>query len=153
GTALARRLIGAGFDVLGYDIDPGKRAQLQKLGGRAAGSIAELARCDRVLLAVFDTDQVEDVIEGPHGLMAAMRPADRRPADRKLVLNASTCDPDRVARLAARIRPHVALLETPLSGTSEQVARGEAVCLVGGEPDLLEQATDILAAICRRHFF
>src|SRR5262245_19132822 len=147
GTALARRLIGGGFSVIGYDVDQAKGARLQGLGGRAASSIAELVRaCDRIVIAVFDTDQVEDVIEGHGGLLAAMTASER-----KLVLNASTCDPERIAALAERIRPRIALLETPLSGTSEQVARGEAVCLVGGEPADLERASDILAAICRHH--
>ena len=62
---------GAGFDVLGYDVDAGKLARLAALGGRAARSVAEIARaCRRVVLAVFNTDQVEDVIEGPQGLLA-----------------------------------------------------------------------------------
>ena len=76
GTACARRLRVAGFDVLGYDVDPAKLAQLVALGGRAARSIAEIARsCDKVVIAVFDTDQVQDAIEGPRGLLAG-RPAD-----------------------------------------------------------------------------
>jgi 3-hydroxyisobutyrate dehydrogenase-like beta-hydroxyacid dehydrogenase len=148
GTALARRLLAAGFSVVGYDVDPAKRAQLQALGGGAAESLAELAgRCERFVLAVFNTDQVEDVVEGSGGLLDASR------SGRKLVLNASTCDPDRVAALAARVQPRIALLETPLSGTSDQVARGEGVCLVGGDPAALDEASDILAAICRRHYF
>ena len=63
GTALARRLIGAKFPVIGYDIDRTKAARLHDLGGRAANSVAELVcACERIVIAVFDTDQVEDVI-------------------------------------------------------------------------------------------
>ena len=62
GEVLAGRLIAAGFSVLGYDIDPAKGERLVKMGGKA-GSLAEVAQCDRVILAVFSTDQVEDVTQ------------------------------------------------------------------------------------------
>src|SRR3970040_1043658 len=150
GTACARRLRAAGFDVLGYDVDPAKRAQLAELGGRAARSIAEIARsCDKVVLAVFDTDQVEDAVEGPQGLLAG-RPADGPPLTAVCV---STCDPDRIAALAARLPAgRLRFVEAPVSGTSEQTARGEALGLIGGERSAADGAGDVLDAICpRRH--
>lgn len=35
GMALARRLQAAGFMVIGYDVNPERRAQLTEIGGRA----------------------------------------------------------------------------------------------------------------------
>ena len=53
GTALAGRLLRAGFSAHGYDVDAAKSERLREMGGIAAASIAELtARCDRILLAV-----------------------------------------------------------------------------------------------------
>ena len=150
GTACAKRLLGAGFDILGYDVDPGKLAELTALGGRTARSIAEIARsCDRVVLAVFDTDQAEDAIEGPHGLLSG-RPASGSPLT---VVCVSTCDPDRIAALATRLPAgRLRFVEAPLSGTSEQTARGEALGLIGGERSAADGASDVLEAICpRRH--
>jgi putative dehydrogenase len=148
GTACARRLRGAGFDVLGYDVDAGKLAQLTALGGRGAGSPAEIARdCDRVVLAVFDTGQVEDAIEGPRGLLAA-RPADM-PA--LAVICVSTCDPDRITALAARIPARrLQLIESPVSGASDQVARGEALGLIGGDRGAIEAVRDVIEALAPR---
>jgi putative dehydrogenase len=148
GTACAGRLRAAGFDVLGYDVDAAKLKPLEALGGRAAGSIAEVARdCDRVVLAVFNTDQVEETIEGPQGLLAA-RPAGAPPLT---ALCVSTCDPDRVEALAARLpATRLRLVEAPVSGTSEQTARGDALGLIGGEAAAVEAACDIIGAICPR---
>src|SRR3970040_210956 len=131
GTACAKRLRAPGFDVLGYDVDPGKLAQLAALGGRAARSTAEIARsCDKVVLAVVDTDQVEDAIESPDGLLAR-RPPGGPPLTAVCV---STCDPDRIAALATRLPAgRMRFVEAPLSGTSEQTARGEALGLIGGD--------------------
>ena len=93
GEVCARRLLDAGFAVMGHDIDAAKNARLEKMGGRAA-ALADIAeKCDPIVLCVFSTDQVEDVIE------RALLPA----AAGKIVMVTSTCDPDRIAALGARV--------------------------------------------------
>ncbi len=151
GTALARRLLSAGFAVVGYDVDAAKRTRLTQLRGRGASSVAELASvCPRIVLAVFSTEQVEDVVEGDDSVLAAMASS---PGPRT-VFCVSTCDPDRIAALAARVAARaLTLLEAPMSGTSEQIARGDGVGLIGGERAACDAAADILDAICPRRFF
>ena len=148
GTACVKRLVAAGFDVLGYDVDAAKLKPLAALGARAAATMEEIAReCDRVVLAVFNTDQVEQAIEGPRGLVASRPPG----APPLVAICVSTCDPDRIAALAARLpAPRVRFVEAPVSGTSEQTARGDALGLVAGEPAAAESARDVIAAIAPR---
>ena len=108
GEALARRLIGAGFPVTGYDLDPAKNASFESLGGCAANSPAAVAAsCDCIVLAVFSTDQVETVVE--RELLPVV--GDNSGS---LVLCASTCDPDRIAVLGERlVACGMRFLETP----------------------------------------
>ncbi|HZQ61415.1 MAG TPA: NAD(P)-binding domain-containing protein, partial [Casimicrobiaceae bacterium] len=61
GSALAHRLLGAGYSPKGFDIDAAKTAAFAKAGGVPA-ALEHVAHCDVVLLAVFDTAQVEDVV-------------------------------------------------------------------------------------------
>ena len=147
GSALAQRLIGAGYGVVGFDIDPEKLRSLEKLGGAAAASPADVARqCDVLFLAVFNTEQVEDVVE--RDLLPALGAGSG-----KILLCASTCDPDRIAALAERIAPQgLHLLDTPISGTSEQVRQGRGVALVGGEADKLAEVADVLGAVFPSYF-
>ena len=64
GQAFVHRLRSAGFQVMGFDVDPAKNARLAELGGKPAQSVADLAQCcDPLVLAVFSTDQVEAVVE------------------------------------------------------------------------------------------
>jgi 3-hydroxyisobutyrate dehydrogenase-like beta-hydroxyacid dehydrogenase len=142
GSVLTRRLVAAGFDVVGYDIDVTKTGGLAALGGRAAASISDVARAaDPIILAVFDTDQVEEVVEGP--ILAALGDGSGR-----IVLCTSTCDPDRIAELAHRVEPRgLRFLETPVSGTSEQVRRGEGVGLIGGDRQVALDSAAVLDAI------
>lgn len=149
GSAVTRRLIAAGIPVSGYDIDAAKLASLATLGVRATDSLEELAgAADRFILAVFDTKQVEDVIEGPGGLLES---AGGRPGT--IYVSTSTCDPERIRALGERVRSRGAtLLECPLSGTSDQVAKGDGVGLVAGDESRIDDIQDILAAICKRHY-
>jgi 3-hydroxyisobutyrate dehydrogenase-like beta-hydroxyacid dehydrogenase len=150
GSAITRRLVGAGLPVAGYDVDAGKCTSLAALGGRPAGSLAELGEtCGRFVLAVFDTQQVEDVLEGPGGLLEAVRSRQR-----PLFVSVSTCDPERIRALGERVRSRgAALLECPLSGSSEQVARGDGVGLLAGDEARIAEVDDVLAAICKRRVF
>src|SRR5216684_3556948 len=147
GQAFAHRLLDAGFEVVGFDVDPAKNAKLAELGGRPAASVADLARrCDPIVLAVFSTDQVETVIESE--LLPAL--GDR---SGKIVLCASTCDPDRIAALGERVAARgLRFLETPVSGSSGQVSRGDGVGLIGGDPQLAAAIEPILRALFPSYF-
>ncbi len=151
GTACVRRLMQAGFEVLAYDVDAAKCAAVAKLGARVAGSVAETVRQSAaVVLAVFNTDQVEHVIESAGGVLDSVGTGAHSP----IVICTSTCDPDRLAALAARVAPRgVRFLEVPISGTSGQVATGDGVGLVGGDRDLMAQAAPMLDAICQRRYY
>jgi len=150
GSAIVQRLLAAGFEVTGYDVDADKRARLAQSNAAPADSLAALSeQCTTIMLAVFNTDQVEAVIEGSDGLLSLRGPAKSRPA----FICTSTCDPDRIAQLAARIESRADYIEMPVSGTSAQLAAGEGVGLVGGTRSAVEAATPVLQAICpNRHY-
>ena len=142
GEVYARRLVAAGFAVIGYDVDQANNERLAGFGAKA-GSLAEIATtCEPIVLAVFNTDQVEDVVE--RTLIGA--------AAGKIVLCTSTCDPDRIAALGARVGDRLRFLETPVSGTSEQVRQGDGVGLIGGDEKIATDAASVLDAIFPRRF-
>jgi 3-hydroxyisobutyrate dehydrogenase-like beta-hydroxyacid dehydrogenase len=144
GEVLAGRLLKAGFAVFGFDIEPAKNARLAALGGKAAGALAEVAACDRIVLAVYNTDQVEEVVE------KTLLPVAQKGT---IVICTSTCDPDRMAALGARLKKTaLRFLEAPVSGTSEQVRRGDGVGLIGGDAQIAAAAAPILDAMFPRRF-
>src|SRR6202012_1521156 len=134
GEVYARRLIAAGFAVIGYDVDQAKSERLATFCAQA-GALTDIARhCEPIVVAVFNTEQVEDVVE------RALIPA----ATGKIVLVTSTCDPDRIAALGARVGDRLRFLETPVSGTSEQVRKGDGVGLIGGDQKIAADAAPVL---------
>ncbi len=139
GEALARRLLGASFRVIGFDIDPSRMRNFATIGGEPADAIADVARAARtIVLAVFNTDQVEQVVE--KDLLAALG---ETPGT--IVLCTPTCDPERIAALAERVTPRgIRLLETPVVGSSAQVAAGDSLALIGGDEATTAAAEDVL---------
>ena len=152
GTAVAQRLVTAGFEVLAYDIDAAKRSAIAKTGARPeATAAAVIAGCEVNVICVFDTAQVEAVVAGPGGGLEAIA---RGGAGARIFAVSTTVDPERLAALAKRVGPGGAhVVEYPVSGTSAQVARGEGVGLTGGDPAMIERAAPVLDAICpKRHY-
>lgn len=147
GEVYAQRLIEANIPVTGFDIDPARRARLAEIGGNPAASIAGLAKPARcIIVAVFNTEQVEDVVE-KHLLPTLGDDSN------KIVLCMSTCDPDRVAALADRVIARgIRYLDMPVSGTSDQVRRGDGVALIGGDIAIAEEVKDLLDVLFARRF-
>jgi 3-hydroxyisobutyrate dehydrogenase-like beta-hydroxyacid dehydrogenase len=142
GEVYASRLIAAEFDVIGFDVDASRNERLLQIGGRV-GSVADIARdCDPIVVAVFSTDQVEDVVE------LALLPA----AAGKIVICTSTCDPDRLAALGARIEKQLRFLEVPVSGTSAQVRHGDGLGLIGGDAQVAQAAAPVLEVLFPTRF-
>ena len=142
GEVYARRLVAAGFTVIGFDVDPAKNERLANFGAQA-GTLPDIAqKCEPIVIAVFNTEQVEDVVE------RALIPA----AAGKIVLVTSTCDPDRIAALGARVGDRLRFLETPVSGTSEQVRQGDGVGLIGGDQKIAADAAPVLDALFAKSF-
>ena len=148
GEVYATRLLAAGIPVRGFDIDPVRRARLAEIGGVSLDSIAATLatplRC--ILLAVFSTDQVEDVVEKQIPQAAGEN-------SNAIVVCTTTADPDRIDALAARVTDRgLRLLDVPVSGTSEQVRRGDGVALIGGDPAIAAELADIFDALFVRRF-
>jgi 3-hydroxyisobutyrate dehydrogenase-like beta-hydroxyacid dehydrogenase len=141
GAALAERLIDGGFDVLGYDVDPARRAALARPGAEEAPSAgAVLSACPRVLLSLPDLDVVASVLSAE---AAALRAG-------QMLIDTTTGAPPQAERLGAALAERgVAYLDATVSGSSAQVRRGEATLLVGGPADAFARCRDLLGSFAR----
>ncbi|MBL8320306.1 MAG: NAD(P)-dependent oxidoreductase [Burkholderiaceae bacterium] len=139
GTALGRRLDAAGIAVLGYDRQADARRAWTRAGGRLADTPRELGeRCRRVVLAVFDTAGVLQVVEGPEGLLSGK-------CTTQSIIDCSTGDPQLLQALSERMASRsIDFIEAPLSGASTQIAAGAATMLLGGDAGAIARHTPLL---------
>lgn len=148
GGAIGERLLAAGIAVHAMDVDAAKLALLTAKGARGEADVtAIMQHCRTLVLAVFDSDQVDAVIEGAGGVLENARRLNVEPC----VIISTTCEPERLAALAQRLDGSpVRLVECPISGTSQQVREGQSLALLAGEKRFVDEALPVMAAVCPR---
>jgi 3-hydroxyisobutyrate dehydrogenase-like beta-hydroxyacid dehydrogenase len=144
GTALAERMLASGLPVIGYDPDPAARERLQRAGGSAVASSAEVARTGKtIVLCLPDSNFVNNVVADIDSDLTA----------ESLLIDATTGDPDQTAALAARLAERgIGYVDATIAGSSDQARRGEAVLIVGGRDADVRRAQPVLAAWSERRF-
>lgn len=132
GTALTERLLEAGYNVWVHNRTREKAAPLVARGAQWADN--PLACCDRVLISLYTTETVEEVLAQLDG---GLRPG-------QILIDTTTGEPERTARLGARLAARgVPYLDAPISGSSEQTRRGEAMAIVGGPQQAFAACRDL----------
>jgi 3-hydroxyisobutyrate dehydrogenase-like beta-hydroxyacid dehydrogenase len=144
GMACAHRLRGAGLPVVGFDVDPARLEALAAIGGEKAASVDDVVRrCAIILVVVFSADQAD-------GVLSEIAACDQRP---RTVVLSITCDPARTVALSQRAAAAgLRFIEAPVSGTSDQVLRGNGVGLIGGEVPDDAALTAMFDALMPRRF-
>lgn len=141
GLAMARRLVNAGVDVLAWNRTRAKAAVLVGEGATLAESVAELAGRDVVFVMVATPADLEEVVSGPHGILAA-------PTRPRVVISCATVDPVTSAALREELRAvGVAYLAAPISGNPHVVARGGATFVASGPASTYEEVAGLLHLI------
>lgn len=139
GTPMAKNLVAAGHQVIGYDRSEAGLAALTEHGGTAVGSIAEaVAEADLVITMVPDSPQVQEVVLGPDGLLDHAR-------EGLLYLDMSTIRPDVAQEVAAACKAKgVRALDAPVSGGEAGAINGTLSIMVGGDAADFEAAKPVL---------
>lgn len=142
GSAIARRLRDAGFDVIGWDISMAARDRIASSGIAVGQSLAEVLE-DRmyVLSSLPNGESVRTSWQGGEGLIALANP-------RAVLIELSTIEPSimrEVAELANRRGLQV--LDCPVSGGPNEARTGKLVLMVGGSIATLDSAQSLLRAL------
>jgi 3-hydroxyisobutyrate dehydrogenase-like beta-hydroxyacid dehydrogenase len=139
---MARRLLDAGFTVVGYNRTRERARALVDRGLRLADApraVAEAA--DIVLTMVTDDAALEAVTRGADGILAGLRPG-------SVIVEMSTVGPEAVRALAAEAASRGgAVLDAPVSGSPVTIEAGRLSFMVGGDPAVLERVRPYLLAI------
>lgn len=139
GTALA--LVDAGFDVVGCDVDAAALEKLNAGGGRTVESPAAVAsEANIVLIVVVNSQQVDQVIFGKHGLAETLAPGG-------LVVQCATVAPSYARDLGDKLVARgFELLDAPISGGAVKARQGELSVMASGPKTCFTQAEEVLKA-------
>ncbi len=139
GTAIADRVLDAGYPLVVYNRTPEKADVLGTRGAVVASTLAALAeQVDVVLTSLADDEAFETVAAG---VIHAARPG-------TVLVDLSTVSPAasaRVASLAAAAT--VAYLRAPVSGNPSVVRAGNLSFIVSGPRETLDEVEPVIRAI------
>jgi L-threonate 2-dehydrogenase len=147
GFGMAAHLRELGWPVAVHDIDPAAVSAATTLGARPCASAAELAsRCDCVIVVVVDAAQVDAVLFGVDGVLAA------QPLPQAVML-CPTIAPDDTERCAARLAEQgVACIDAPVSGGPARAREGSMSLMVACENTLFDRHRGLFDALSSRVF-
>ena len=142
GRPMARHLAPPAFDLAVWNRTPDKAASFAaESGARSAASPREAASGAAVVITCFPTSrEVEDVLEGPDGLVAGMNAG-------SVLVDCTSGDPATSRRIAERLASSkIGFLDAPVSGGVTGAERGKLTVMVGGDARTLEQVRPVLSA-------
>ncbi len=144
GGRIARRLLGGGEEVMGYDRSS---AALEASGAAPAGSIGALAEAaEVVLLSLPDSPVVESVVLGDGGVLAHCRPS-------QVVVDLSTASPASTVRIHAALAERGAeYVDAGISGGAKAAEKGALTIMAGGSSEALDRVRPLLAHFAARVF-
>jgi len=142
GSRLTRRLLTAGYTVVGYNRTPEKARDLVAAGlklEKTPGGVA--AASEAVFSMVTDDAALRSVALGPDGIIAKLKPG-------TTYVEMSTVSPAITRELGEAVARRGALmLDAPVSGSTITVEQGQASIAVGGDTAALERVRPYLAVL------
>jgi 3-hydroxyisobutyrate dehydrogenase-like beta-hydroxyacid dehydrogenase len=138
GVPMARRLLGAGFPVFGYNRSRERMDALAREGLAPCSSPGEVAERAEVIVTALPTEAA--VREVADGILASARSG-------QVLVEHSTVAPHLSRDLAARARDlGVDYLDAPVSGGPARAEDGSLTVMVGGDREVLDRVRPVLAA-------
>jgi 2-hydroxy-3-oxopropionate reductase len=139
GKPMCLNLIGAGYDLMVYDINSEPLKELVRAGARVGHSPSAIAaECDVIFTMLPDSPQVETVIDGKDGVLEEIRPG-------SIIVDMSSIAPQTAIKLHDLAKEKgLGMLDAPVSGGEPKAIDGTLSIMVGGDKNDFESVKDLL---------
>ena len=142
GTAITERFLQAGYEVLVWNRTKEKAQGLIAKG--AKWSQCPLVECQRVIISLYSSDVVEEVLTGWKKQLSNSR----------IIIDTTTGDPQASVRFASMLAAHGSIyLEAPISGSSQQTRQGLATVIAAGDRSAFEACNDLWQLLGKDTFY
>jgi 3-hydroxyisobutyrate dehydrogenase-like beta-hydroxyacid dehydrogenase len=141
GSAIARNILKAGFDLTVYNRTREKMKPLVEEGAKSADSPREAAAgADAVLTCLMDDASVLDNVVSENGLLARLRRG-------AVHVGATTVSPGCAAKLAELHAAHGShYVAAPVVGRPDAAERGQLLTCVAGDPEVIARCARLFEA-------
>mmetsp|Transcript_16881 Transcript_16881/g.39262 ORF Transcript_16881/g.39262 Transcript_16881/m.39262 type:complete len:292 (-) Transcript_16881:139-1014(-) len=148
GSAMAGRLVDAGFPVTVWNRSKDKCESLAAKGAKVANTPKEVIEaCDITLACTSDPFSAREVVFGENGVLAGITAG-------KKYIDMSTVDEETPKAIAAAIRGKGGLfVEAPVAGSKGPALQGQLVILAAGDEVLKTEAQPCFDVMGKKTFF
>lgn len=144
GLPMAINLLGAGYEVKGYDLSPVAIQKFAQAGGQACSSVSDACQgSELAILMVVNAQQARDVLFAQGGLDVL--------SENAIICLMATCSPGDVEKLSTDVQSagrH--LVDCPVSGGVVGAQAGSLTLMAACENQLFQRLTDVFQVIGQR---
>lgn len=143
GLAMLKHLVRHGYEVTACDLDADQIAKARAAGAASVPTPAALAgSASFVILGVGYTDEVNAVVHGDTGLLAALPQG-------SIIAISSTVSPMTVQAIDAAAKPKgIGVLDAPICRGRWAADAGTLLAMVGGTPEAAERGRPVYRCFC-----
>ncbi len=146
GSGMAKNLLAKGYDVIGYDVDNKKQAELAGLGLQKAASPADIAKaCELAILCLPNPSVSRTVI---------FEQLLTKNSNISTIIETSTLTPEIVTEFASKLKAeNKQFLSAPMIGGKNHAANGTTEFLIEGSRKVFEDNKSVFEAMgSKAHF-
>ena len=142
GGGMAKRLLSLGWPVVVHDLDANKLSELNALGAQISANAAAVAQAaDTVIVCVIDAAQIQQVFDGPQGLLAGLKAG-------QTVIMCPTIAPSDTEHFAQQLQAiGVLMVDAPMSGGPIRAGNGTMSLMLAAPEDVLAAQDALLQAL------
>jgi len=142
GGGMAKRLLSLGWPVVVHDLDANKLSELNALGAQISANAAAVAQAaDTVIVCVIDAAQIQQVFDGPQGLLAGLKAG-------QTVIMCPTIAPSDTEHFAQQLQAiGVHMVDAPMSGGPIRAGNGTMSLMLAAPEDVLAAQDALLQAL------
>lgn len=143
GMPMAKRLVAAGYQVLGYDVSPDARGELASHGGSPVDDLAAVVRDVAIIVLMLPNSQIVDQVTAATGFRDGLRPG-------VTVVDMGSSEPLATRALSEDLAAvGVALVDAPVSGGVRGAVNGTLTIMTGGADDDVDRVLPVLQNLGR----
>lgn len=142
GIALIDHLVKADYRILVYDIDSGKKTEVETRGGQWSSDIESIGNESEIVLICVGLDsEVEQLLVEEGSLLSTLAPD-------TIIAILSTISPYTVQALSKRISAskNIHVIDAPMCRGGEAADKGELLSFVGGTAEIVKRISPVLQA-------
>jgi 3-hydroxyisobutyrate dehydrogenase-like beta-hydroxyacid dehydrogenase len=142
GGRMAKNILGAGYELTAFDIQPEPVEGLVKLGAKRAETPKMVGQnSDVVFTMVMNGDQIKAILNGPDGLLTSLRPG------ATLICTATILRSEMIEIGKILAPKEVEVIDSPVSGGAPGAEAGTLTMMVACSKSVLDSNRQILEAV------